>query len=207
MLRNPMSYYRIAADPAHLGTEIGFLAMLHTWGQNLMHHPHLHSLVPSGGIAPDGSRWIACRPGFFLPVRVLSWLFRGRFLHLLAYAFAAGKLNFFAAHHHLHEPAAFQRYLAPVHKTEWVVYPTRPFAGRRQVLHYVGRYTHRVAISNNRLLSIDDGKVRLRWKDYRRDNHHAAMTRCRRVHPPLPDPCAAGCLPAHPLLRFPRQLS
>jgi hypothetical protein len=166
----------IAADPAHLGAEIGFLAVLHTWGQNLLHHPHLHFLVPGGGIAPDGSRWIACRPGFFLPVRVLSRMFRGLFLHHLEKAFSAGELNFFAAHHHLREPAAFRRYLAPVHKAEWVVYAKRPFAGPAQVLDYVGRYTHRVAISNNRLESIDDGKVRFRWKDYRDGNRQKTMT-------------------------------
>ncbi|HMD58401.1 MAG TPA: IS91 family transposase [Steroidobacteraceae bacterium] len=166
----------IAADPAHLGAEIGFLAVLHSWGQNLMHHPHLHCLVPGGGIAPDGSRWIACRPGFFLPVRVLSRLFRGRFLHHLENPFAAGKLNFFSAHRHLHEPAAFRRHLAPAHRTEWVVYAKRPFAGPRQVLDYLGRYTHRIAISNSRMLSIDNAKVRFRWNDYRRHNHHATMT-------------------------------
>jgi len=167
---------KIAGDPAHLGAEIGFLAVLHTWGQNLMHHPHLHCLVPGGGISPDGHRWVACRPGFFLPVRVLSRLFRGLFLHYLEKAFASGELNFFAAQRHLHEPAAFQRYLAPVRKTDWVVYAKRPFAGPRQVLDYVGRYTHRVAISNSRLLSIDNGRVRFRWKDYRRDNQHATMS-------------------------------
>jgi len=108
----------IAADPEHLGAEIGFLGVLHTWGQNLLHHPHIHFLVPGGGIAPDGESWIACRPGFFLPVRVLSRMFRGRFLHYLEQAFRAGELNFFSAHRHLHEPAAFLRYLAPVWNTE-----------------------------------------------------------------------------------------
>jgi len=166
----------IAADPQHLGAEIGFLAVLHTWGQNLLHHPHLHCLVPGGGIAPDGERWIACRPGFFLPVRVLSRLFRGLFLSHLAAAFAAGDLKFFGAHRHLHEPAAFRRHLAPLRHTEWVVYAKRPFAGPEQVLDYVGRYTHRVAISNNRLLSIHDGKVRFRWKDYRNGNRQKTMT-------------------------------
>ena len=165
----------IAADPAHLGAEIGFLAVLHTWGQNLMHHPHLHCLVPGGGIAPDGESWNPCRPGFFLPVRVLSRLFRGLFLHDLEKAFAAGELNFFSAHRHLREAAAFQRHLAPVRDTEWVVYAKRPFAGPEQVLDYVGRYTHRVAISNNRLVSIDDGKVRFRWKDYRDGNRQKTM--------------------------------
>ena len=166
----------IAADPEHLGAEIGFLAVLHTWGQSLTHHPHLHFLVPGGGIAPDGKSWIPCRPGFFLPVQVLSSLFRGLFLRYLDQAFAAGELNFFSAHRHLHEPAAFQRYLAPAHTTKWVVYAKRPFAGPAQVLDYVGRYTHRVAISNNRLVSMDDGKVSFRWKDYRDDNRQKTMT-------------------------------
>ncbi len=166
----------IAADPRHLGAEIGFLAVLHSWGQNLSHHPHLHCLVPGGGIAPDGGSWIACRPGFFLPVRVLSRLFRRLFLHHLETAFATGALRFFAAQRHLHEPAAFRRHLAPVRDTEWVVYAKRPFAGPRQVLDYVGRYTHRIAISNNRLLAIDGGEVRFRWKDYRHGNQQKTMT-------------------------------
>jgi hypothetical protein len=166
----------IAADPRHLGAEIGFLAVLHTWGQNLMHHPHVHCLVPGGGIAPDGKSWIACGPGFFLPVGVLSRMFRGLFLHYLEKAFAAGELRFFSAHQPLHEPAAFRRHLTPVHRAEWVVYAKRPFAGPAQVLDYVGRYTHRVAISNNRLLSMDDGKVRFRWKDYRDGNRQKTMT-------------------------------
>jgi len=166
----------IAADPEHLGAEIGFLGVLHTWGSNLLHHPHIHFLVPGGGIAPDGEHWIACRPGFFLPVRVLSQMFRGKLLHYLDKAFSAGDLNFFSAHRHLREPATFKRYLAPVWNTEWVVYAKRPFAGPAQVLDYVGRYTHRVAISNNRLVSIDDGKVRFRWKDYRDGNRQKIMT-------------------------------
>jgi hypothetical protein len=166
----------IAADPRHLGAEIGFLAVLHTWGQNLMHHPHVHCLVPGGGIAPDSKRWIACRQGFFLPVRVLSRMFRGLFLHYLEKAFAAGELRFFSAYHPLHEPAAFRRYLTPIHQAEWVVYAKRPFAGPAQVLDYVGRYTHRVAISNNRLLAMDEGKVRFRWKDYRDGDRQKTMT-------------------------------
>ena len=166
----------IAADPEHLGAEIGFLAVLHTWGQNLMHHPHLHCLVPGGGIAPDGKSWLACRPRFFLPVRVLSRLFRGLFLHYLEKAYAAGGLHFFSAQRHLQEPAAFQRHLAPACDSEWVVYAKRPFAGPRQVLDYVGRYTHRVAIANSRLLSVDDGKVRFRWKDYRHGNRQKVMS-------------------------------
>jgi len=166
----------IAADPQHLGAEIGFLGVLHTWGQNLLHHPHIHFLVPAGGIAPDGKYWIACRPGFFLPVRVLSHMFRGKFLHYLQKAFSAGELNFFSAHRHLQEPVAFRRYLAPVWNTEWVVYAKRPFAGPAQVLDYIGRYTHRVAISNNRLVSMDEDKVRFRWKDYRDGNRQKIMT-------------------------------
>ena len=167
---------KIAADPNHLGAEIGFLGVLHTWGQNLLHHPHIHFLVPGGGIALDGESWIACRPGFFLPVTVLSRMFRGLFLYYLEKSFAAGELQFFAAYRHLHEPAAFRRHLAPVWNTEWVVYAKRPFAGPTQVLDYVGGYTHRVAISNNRLLSIDNGKVRFRWKDYRDGNRQKTMT-------------------------------
>jgi len=167
---------RIAADPEHLGAEIGFFGVLHTWGQTLMHHPHIHFLVPGGGIAPDGQSWIACRPGFLLPAPVLSRMFRGLFLHYLQKAFAAGELNFFAAYRHLHEPAAFRRYLAPAWNADWVVYAKRPFAGPAQVLDYVGRYTHRVAISNNRLLSMEDGEVCFRWKDYRDDNRQKTMT-------------------------------
>ena len=166
----------IAADPKHLGAEIGFLAVLHTWGQNLLHHPHIHCLVPGGGIAPDGQSWVACRPGFFLPVTVLSRLFRGLFLHDLQRAFTAGELNFFSAHRHLYEPAAFRHYLAPTWDTDWVVYAKRPFAGPAQVLDYVGRYTHRVAISNNRLVSLAGGKVSFRWKDYRDGNRQKTMT-------------------------------
>ena len=166
----------IAADPEHLGAEIGFLGVLHTWGSNLLHHPHIHFLVPGGGIAPDGESWIACRSGFFLPVQVLSRMFRGLFLRYLGKAFAAGELKFFAALRHLHEPAAFRRYLAPTWNVDWVVYAKRPFAGPAQVLDYVGRYTHRVAISNNRLMSMDNGKVRFRWRDYRDDNRQKTMT-------------------------------
>jgi hypothetical protein len=166
----------IAADPKHLGAEIGFLGVLHTRGQNLLRHPHVHFLVPGGGIASDGERWIACRPGFFLPVRVLSRMFRGLFLRYLEKVFAGGKLNFFTAYRHLHEPAALRRYLAPAWNADWVAYAKRPFAGPAQVFDYVGRYTHRVAISNNRLVSMDDGKVRFRWKDYRDGNRKKTMT-------------------------------
>ncbi|MBV8914888.1 MAG: IS91 family transposase [Acetobacteraceae bacterium] len=167
---------RIAADPAHLGAEIGFVAVLHTWGQNLHHHPHLHCLVPGGGIALDGSKWMACRPGFFLPVRVLSRLFRGLFLHELEKAFTAGQLRFFSNLQGLQERFAFLRHLAPARRAEWVVYAKKPFAGPQQVLAYVGRYTHRIAISNSRLLAIDDGRIRFRWKDYRHGKPHGVMS-------------------------------
>jgi hypothetical protein len=166
----------IAADPKHLGAEIGFFAVLHTWGQNLLHHPHLHCVVTGGGLAPDGNRWIACPPGFFLPVRVLSRLFRRLFLNYLQKAFDAGKLRFFSSLEPLREHRAFCRHLAPLRRASWVVYAKPPFAGPEQVLEYVGRYTHRVAISNNRLCDIDDGKVRFTWKDYRHHGQRKVMT-------------------------------
>ena len=163
----------IAADPQHLGAEIGFLAILHTWGQNLLHHPHVHCVVPGGGIASDGERWIACRPGFFLPVRVLSRLFRRLFLERLHEAFYAGRLHFYGQLEPLREARAFRAYLAPATHAEWVVYAKPPFGGPRQVLNYLGRYTHRVAISNNRLIKMDEGRVTFSWKDYK----HAAAQR------------------------------
>ena len=160
----------IAADPRHLGAEIGFFAVLHTWGSTLVHHPHLHCVVPGGGLSIDGTRWIACRPGFFLPVRVLSRLFRRLFLTYLQNAFAAGELRFRASLAALADPPAFATHLAPARRTEWVVYAKRPFAGPQQVLDYVGRYAHRVAISNERLLDLEGGQVRFRYKDYRADS-------------------------------------
>jgi hypothetical protein len=166
----------IAADPRHLGAEIGFFAVLHTWGQNLQHHPHLHCVVPGGGIALGGDRWISCRPGFFLPVRVLARLFRRLFLEALEKAFERGKLKFFSSLETLRNRLAFQRCLAGSRKSEWVVYAKPPFAGPEQVLDYVGRYTHGVAISNYRLLSIDDGQVRFQWKDYRHHGRQKTMT-------------------------------
>ena len=166
----------IAADPQHLGAEIGFLAILHTWGQNLLHHPHVHCVVPGGGISADASRWVACRPGFFLPVRVLSRLFRRLFLEQLRHAFAAGKLRFFGALEQLHDAHAFAEYLAPAAQAEWVVYAKRPFGGPAQVLNYLGRYTHRVAISNNRLLSLDNARVTFLWKDYQHGAAKRPMT-------------------------------
>lgn len=165
----------IAADPRHLGAEIGFIAILHTWGQNLLHHPHLHCVVPGGGVAPDGQRWIACRPGFFLPVRVLSRLFRRLFLTQLRSAFDDGKLRFFNALVALQDRDAFAGYLAPVARTDWIVYAKRPFGGPQQVLDYLGRYTHRVAISNNRLVDFTDGEVAFAWKDYRHESRRKVM--------------------------------
>ncbi len=166
----------IAADPKHLGAKIGFFAVLHTWGQNLHHHPHLHCVVPGGGISPDGTRWIPCRPGFFLPVRVLSRLFRTLFLKYLQEAFDSGKLQFFASLEPLRDPQPFARYLAEARRTEWVVYAKPPFGGPQQVVDYVGRYTHRVAISNHRLVDIEDGHVKFSWRDYRDDNQQKTMT-------------------------------
>jgi len=166
----------IAADPKHLGAEIGFFAVLHTWGQNLLHHPHLHCVVPGGGISPDGTRWIPCRPGFFLPVRVLSRLFRRLFLKYLQEAFDSSKLRLFASLEAFRDPQAFARYLAEARRTEWVVYAKPPFGGPQQVVDYVGRYTHRVAISNHRLVDIEDGYVKFSWRDYRDDNQQKTMT-------------------------------
>jgi hypothetical protein len=166
----------IAADPKHLGAEIGFFAVLHTWGQNLLFHPHLHCVVSGGGVSPDGNFWVSCRHGFFLPVRVLSRLFRRLFLQLLEKAFEANRLSFFSALGGLQDASAFHRYLFRLRQAEWVVYAKPPFAGPQQVLDYVGRYTHRVAISNNRLLAIEDGQVRFRYKDYRHSNQQKTMT-------------------------------
>jgi hypothetical protein len=166
----------IAADPKHLGAQIGFFAVLHTWGQNLLHHPHLHCVVPGGGISPDGTRWIACRQDFFLPVRVLARLFRRLFLKYLVDVFDAGDLQLSSSLEQLRTPRAFLRHIALARKTEWVVYAKKPFAGPEQVLQYVGRYTHRVAITNHRVLNIDGGKVQFRWKDYRDDSRQKTMT-------------------------------
>ena len=166
----------IAADPKHLGAEIGFLAILHTWGQTLLHHPHVHCVIPGGGISPDGEHWIACRPGFFLPVRVLSRLFRRLFLEQLHHAFNAGELHFYSQLEPLTNPRAFAAYLAPAEQAEWVVYAKPPFGGAQHVLHYLARYTHRVAISNNRLLSMHDGQVTFLWKDYKQRLTKKTMT-------------------------------
>jgi predicted RNA-binding Zn-ribbon protein involved in translation (DUF1610 family) len=157
----------IAADPKHLGASIGATLVLHTWGSALTHHPHVHGIVPGGGVSPERERWVACRSGFFLPVRVLSRLFRRRFLEELQNAHRAGRLRFFGEHAALAEPRAFAEWLAPLRKCEWVVYAKRPFAGPEAVLAYLSRYTHRVAISNSRLISLDECGVTFRWKDYR----------------------------------------
>jgi hypothetical protein len=166
----------IAADPRHLGASIGFFAVLHTWGQTLMHHPHLHCVIAGGGLSPDGTRWIACRPGFFLPVRVLSRLFRRLFLDTLQEAFDTGQLHFAGSLQALADPAGFAAHLQPTRQTDWVVYAKRPFAGPQQVLEYVGRYTHRVAIANQRLLDMEDGHVRFRYKNYRADPPQTPQT-------------------------------
>ncbi len=158
---------RIAADPKHLGARIGATLVLHTWGSAMTHHPHVHGIVPGGGISADGERWISCRPRFFLPVRVLSRLFRRRFLEELEQAHRAGRLRFLGEHAPLADAPAFARWLAPLRACEWVVYAKRPFAGPEAVLAYLSRYTHRVAISNSRLLGMDEHGVRFRWKDYR----------------------------------------
>jgi putative transposase len=164
----------IASDPKHLGARIGLTAVLHTWGSALTHHPHVHCIVPGGGLSPacpgqrsGGERWISCRPGFFLPVRVLSRLFRRLSLDKLAAAHDAGRLHFFGDHAPLAERRAFAACLAPLRKIEWVVYAKRPFAGPQAVLAYLSRYTHRVAIANSRLIACDDNGVTFRWKDYR----------------------------------------
>jgi hypothetical protein len=158
---------RIAADPKHLGARIALTAVLHSWGSALTHHPHVHIVVPGGGISLDGQRWISCRPGFFLPVRVLSRLFRRLFLEKLSAAHEAGRLRFFGDHAPLAEHDAFAKYLAPLRKAEWVVYAKRPFGGPEAVLAYLSRYTHRVAISNSRLIALDKAGVTFKWKDYR----------------------------------------
>jgi hypothetical protein len=166
----------IAADPKHLGAEIGFLSVLHTWGQTLRHHPHLHCVVPGGGLSLDRSRWRSCRKGFFLSVNVLARLFRRLFLEALARAYEKGQLSFHGTIAYLAEPLAFKRLLASLRAREWWVYAKPPFGGPEQVLAYLGRYTHRVAISNHRLLKLENGQVTFRWKDYARGNQPSLMT-------------------------------
>jgi len=157
----------IAADPKHLGVRIGFLSVLHSWGSALTHHPHVHMIVPGGGISRDGSKWVSCRPRYLLPVPVLSALFRRLFLEKLVAAHRAGELQFFGNHAPLTDRRAFAAFLAPLHNSKWVVYCKDPFGGPKQVLRYLARYTHRVAISNRRLIACDEKGVTFKWKDYR----------------------------------------
>ena len=166
----------IAADPKHLGAQIGTTLVLHTWGSAMTHHPHVHGIVPGGGLSPDGERWVACRRGFFLPVRVLSRLFRRRFLEELAKAHQNGQLQFFGEYAALADALAFKRWLAPLRRIEWVLYAKPPFAGPKAVLAYLSRYTHRVAISNRRLIRMDEQGVTFRWKDYRLSGHARRKT-------------------------------
>ena len=165
------------ATPKHLGARIGLTAVLHTWGSAMTHHPHVHCVVPGGGISGDGE-WVSCRAGFFLPVRVLSRLFRRLFLEKLTAAHDAGRLQFFGNHAHLADAKAFADYLHPLRKMEWVVYAKKPFAGPEAVLAYLSRYTHRVAIANSRLISCDNKGVTFKWKDYRQkgQTRHKTMT-------------------------------
>jgi hypothetical protein len=167
---------QIALDPQHLGAEIGFLAVLHTWGQNLEHHPHVHCVVPGGGLSPDGSRWVACPRGFFLPVKVLSAVFRGKFLALLGNAFDRGKLSFHGKLSALADVGAFRHRLAVSAQTDWVVYAKPPWGGPEQVLKYLARYTHRVAISNRRLVALEEGEVTFHWKNYADGGGQKTMT-------------------------------
>jgi hypothetical protein len=173
---------KIAADAKHLGARIGVISVLHTWGSALTHHPHIHMIAPGGGLSLDGQRWISCRPGFFLSVRVLSRLFRRLFLELLMAAHAAGLLQFLGAHAALAAREAFELYLAPLRTTEWVVYAKRPFGGPEAVLAYLSRYTHRVAISNSRLIALDDHAVTFKWKDYRIDGRDRYKTMTLDAH-------------------------
>jgi hypothetical protein len=157
----------IGADPEHLGARIGFISVLHTWGSAMTHHPHVHMIAPGGGVSPDGGHWVPCRRGFFLPVLVLSALFRRLMIEKLAAAHKAGKLRFFGEHAHLADADAFAAFLTPLRKTDWFVYSKRPFSGPQAVLAYLARYTHRVAISNRRLIAADASDVTFTFKDYR----------------------------------------
>lgn len=169
----------IAADPKHLGAQIGFLAVLHTWGQNLMHHPHLHCVIPAGGFSADGQRWVSVKKrkrAFFLPVKVLSKVFRGKFIHCLKRARVKGELQFHGEISHLSEACTFENLLDESVRRRWVVYAKKPFGGPQQVLKYLARYTHRVAISNSRILSADEREVSFRWKNYANGSRHETMT-------------------------------
>ncbi len=167
---------KIAADPKHLGAKIGFLSVLHTWGQNLHHHPHVHCVVPGGGLSLDGERWVSCPPGYFLCIKVLSSVFRGKFLDLTRRAFTDGKLQFQGSLAKLEDADAFAAHLKKSYANKWVVYARPSFGGPAQVLKYLARYTHRVAISNHRLVSLSNGQVQFRWKNYARGNRQRIMT-------------------------------
>jgi putative transposase len=198
----------IAADPKHLGARIGATAVLHTWGSAMTHHPHVHMIVPGGGISLDGTRWVHCKPGFLLPVRVLSHLFLRLFQAALADAHAAGRLAFFGEIEGLRRRKAFAAYLAPLIRKNWFVYAKPPFAGPEAVLAYLARYTHRVAISNSRLLGLDARGVTFRYKDYRRHGRARFsddVTCARRVHQALSAPCSVQGVPSHPPLWIARQ--
>jgi hypothetical protein len=166
----------IAADPKHLGAEIGFFSILHTWGQNLLHHPHIHCVIPAGGLSPNTRAWIGPRHRFFLPCGVLSRVFRGKFISGLKRAFCEGKLCLAGDLHPLTDKKAFHAFLRVLHQHQWVVYAKPPFGGANHVLNYLARYTHRVAISNHRLVGLSDGKVTFRWKDYAHGNQQKLMT-------------------------------
>jgi hypothetical protein len=198
----------IAADPKHLGARIGITAVLHTWGSALTHHPHLHMIVPGGGIAPSGDRWVSSRPAFLLPVRVLGALFRRLFLTRLTALHQAGRLAFFGTMAHLADRRAFLRHLAPVRKRRWVVYAKPPFAGPEAVLAYLSRYTHRVAISNRRLIAFDPSGVTFRYKNYRRNGleRQQVMSSLPTSSSPLPAPRPAARVPPHPSLRPARRV-
>ena len=198
----------IAADPKHLGARIGATAVLHTWGSAMTHHPHVHMIVPGGGIALDSSQWVACKPGFFLPVRVLSKLFRRLLLEKLAAAHAVGRLTFFGEHAGPRDPKAFAAQLAPLRKKNWFIYAKPPFAGPQAVLAYLARYTHRVAVSNRRLVALNTDGVTFRYKGLPSQRAGAIPDpdpRARRVHPALPAPRPAQGFPPHPPLRAPRE--
>jgi hypothetical protein len=171
----------LARDPKHLGANIGILMVLHSWGQNLMHHPHVHSVVTGGGISADGSRWVPCRrtqagKPFFIDVKILSRVFRGKYIHLLKQAFAAGELEFYGQLTEFAEPPPFEQLLNSAVRKDWIVYAKRPFGGPEQVLRYLARYTHRVAISDRRLLELKDGRVRFQYKDYADEQKSRTMT-------------------------------
>jgi hypothetical protein len=166
----------VARTPRHLGASIGFLSVLHTWGQTLLHHPHVHCVVPAGGLSPDGTRWIHMRPTFFFPVKVMSRVFRGKFIAGLTDAYHAGALSFPGDLQHVAEAPAFRAFLRTLYRQDWVVYAKPPFGGPVHVLHYLARYTHRVAISNHRIVNVGDEHVTFRWKDYRHGSQVRLMT-------------------------------